>query len=247
MAVKHATPCGVATASSPTRAFALAREADPVSIFGGIVALNCEVDEETARCLAGLVLDVVIAPGYTPGALGHLSKERPRLRVLAAQGPGRGPSWPGDRWEIRSVGGGLLVQERDERPAAPGEWKTVTPLRPTDEQMNDLSFAWTVVKHVRSNAIVLASGGVTTGIGGGQVNRVEACRLAVRGAGERAQGSVLASDAFIPFPDTLEVAHQAGVSAVIQPGGSVRDDEVIRAAETLGMAMVFTGVRHFKH
>ncbi len=246
VAVKHATPCGAAVAEQLATAFALARQADPVSIFGGIVALNRTVDEETVAAMDDLVLDLLIAPDYQERALQLLSTRR-RLRVLRAQPLDAGSSWPGSRWQTRSVGGGTLMQLSDQQPGSRSNWTTVTRREPTPQEFDDLDFAWTVVGHVRSNAIVLAASGATTGIGGGQVNRVEACRIAVRGAGDAAPGSVLASDAFIPFPDTVEVAAEAGVSAVIQTGGSVRDDDVIAAADRLGVAMVFTGMRHFKH
>lgn len=244
-AVKHATPCGAALAESTAQAFRQARDADPLSIFGGIVAFNQTVDEEAAREMGEILLDVVLAPGFTPEALALLG-EKKRLKVLEVSHQGT-KTWPGGRWSLSGIGGGLLLQDPDPGYLPPAEWKTVTRREPTAEELEDLKFALAVVKHVRSNAIVLARNLVTTGIGGGQVNRVEACRLAVRSAGQRAQGSVLASDAFFPFADTLEVAAEAGVTALIQPGGSVRDADSIEAADRHGLAMIFTGRRHFKH
>lgn len=246
VAVKHATPCGVALGGTAAEAFGGARDADPVSIFGGIVAFNCTVDQEAASATQDVMLDVLVAPDFTSEALEILSQKR-RLKILRTKAGASGDGWPGGSYRLASVGGGLLLQEADPGISDAADWRTVTQRQPTEAEISDMRFALTVVKHVRSNAIVMAQAGATTGIGGGQVNRVEACRLAARQAGERAVGSVLASDAFFPFADTLEVAASAGVTAVIQPGGSVRDEESIQAADRHGMAMVFTGRRHFKH
>jgi len=243
--VKHMTPCGVAVAEDALTAYRRALESDPVSAFGGIVALNRPVDRALAEELLGLFLEVVLAPDFEPEALDVLCK-RPDLRLLALPvGAARWSATPG--LELRSVGGGLLVQTPDVIRVPPDAWKCVTARRPTPAELGDLFFAWRVSKHVRSNAIAVARGGRLLGVGGGQTNRVDAVRLAVGHAGERARGAVLASDAFFPFPDSVEEAARAGITAVVQPGGSVRDEAVIRAADAAGVAMVFTGERHFKH
>jgi len=238
--VKHHNPCGVALAPTPAEAYERAHACDPVSAFGGIVAFNVPLDEAGARAMAGVFTEVVIAPGYTEGALATLV-ERQNLRVLRAPLPVRGGM------EIRPMDGGALVQDLDAVVEGREDMRVVSSRVPTDEQWADLLFAWRVAARVKSNAIVLASGLATVGIGAGQMNRVNSVELAVRGAGERARGSCLASDAFFPFPDGVERAGEAGVAAIIQPGGSVRDDEVLAAAEAHGMAMVLTGRRHFRH
>jgi len=243
VAVKHGTPCGIAVAGDARTAFQRARDADPVSIFGGIVAFNRPVDAAAAEALADLFLEVVLAPGFDEEALTLLSR-RKNLRLLVMdQQPGRGRL---DGWRLRSVPGGVLVQGADRARPDPASWRTVAGQVPP-ELADDLVFAWTAVKHVRSNAIVVARGGVTLGIGGGQTNRVLAARLALEHAGEGARGAVVASDAFLPFPDTVELCAQYGAAVIVQPGGSVRDEEVIEAARRLGVAMVFTGIRHFRH
>ncbi len=245
--VKHTNPCGVARAAKLLDAYKLARDADPVSAFGGIVACSRVVDGETGAALAETFLEAVIAPGYDAEALKAL-KGKKSLRLLEVPLLGEaGDAWTPEPREVRSVPGGLLVQSRDLAEADPRGWKVVTKRAPTPEEIAALSFAWSVVKHVKSNAIVLARGEVTVGIGMGQTNRVDSVRIAAQRAGEKARGSALGSDAFFPFPDGVEAAAVAGVTAVAQPGGSVRDDEVIAAADKLGIAMVFTGVRHFRH
>jgi phosphoribosylaminoimidazolecarboxamide formyltransferase/IMP cyclohydrolase len=242
VAVKHATPCGAAVADRLADAFARARDTDPEAIFGGIVALNREVDEETAALLRAIFLEVVVAPAFSPRARKILA-ERRNLRLLeVAGGVGAGPAY-----HLQRVGGGMLWQEADRLDLDPERLRTVTRRAPTAAEMEALRFAWKVVKHVRSNAVVLAREGATVGIGGGQVSRVRAVRQAVDLAGERARGSVMASDAFFPMPDGVEAAAAGGVTAVIQPGGSIRDAEVVAACDRAGMAMVFTGVRHFRH
>ncbi|MDI6871562.1 MAG: bifunctional phosphoribosylaminoimidazolecarboxamide formyltransferase/IMP cyclohydrolase [Bacillota bacterium] len=242
VAVKHTNPCGVAEAETLAEAFRQAAAADPVSIFGGIVALNREVDEETARELAGIFLEVITAPGFSPGALSILQAKK-NLRLL--QVPQEGET---ERLDLRRVAGGLLVQDADVALLPPEEGlKVVTSRAPSPEQWEELRFAWKVVKHVKSNAIVVARGRRTLGIGGGQVNRIDPARYALQRAGEAARGAVLASDAFFPMPDVVEAAAAAGIAAIIQPGGSIRDAESIAAAESAGIAMVFTGLRHFKH
>ena len=245
--VKHTNPCGVARAAKLLDAYKLARDADPVSAFGGIVALSHIVDAATGAALAETFLEAVIAPGFDEGALAAL-KAKKSLRLLEVPLLGeKRDSWTIESRELRSIPGGLLLQERDLAEADPRGWRTMTKRAPTPEELESLAFAWSVVKHVKSNAIVLARGEVTVGIGMGQTNRVDSVRIAAQRAGEKARGAALGSDAFFPFADGLEAAAAAGVTAVAQPGGSVRDDEVIAAADKLGIAMVFTSVRHFRH
>ena len=245
--VKHTNPCGVARAPTVLDAYRMARDADPVSAFGGIVALTHAVEANTAMALAETFLEAVIAPGFDRGALDVLkAKKSLRLLEVPLLAEAR-DAWTPEPRELRSVPGGLLVQSRDFADADPRGWKVVTRRAPTPEEVEALSFAWSVVKHVKSNAIVLARRDVTVGIGMGQTNRVDSVRIASQRAGEKARGAVLGSDAFFPFPDGVEEAARAGVTAIAQPGGSVRDDEVIAAADRLDLAMVFTGVRHFRH
>jgi phosphoribosylaminoimidazolecarboxamide formyltransferase/IMP cyclohydrolase len=242
--VKHTNPCGVAVAADLPTAYRTAREADPVSAFGGIVALNRTVDLATAKILAETFLECVIAPGFADDAL-EVLRAKKNLRLLAT-----GAWLPAEHAELtwKRVGGGIVVQDRDATAAGEVEGaRVVTRRAPTDEERRALAFAWRVCKHVKSNAIVLAREGRTVGVGAGQMSRVESVKIATGKAGELARGSVLASDAFFPFPDGLELAGQHGVTAVAQPGGSVKDDEVIAAADRAGMAMVFTGARHFRH
>jgi phosphoribosylaminoimidazolecarboxamide formyltransferase/IMP cyclohydrolase len=252
--IKHASPCGVAVAASLTEAYARALKADPVSAYGGIVALNRTLDEATARQIAELFAEVVIAPRIDDGARAVLAA-RKNLRVLAA-GALPDPAEPG--LTMKTLAGGYLVQSRDVGRIGANEVKTVTKRAPTAEELAALLLAFTIVKHVKSNAIVLVKDGMTVGIGGGQVSRVDAARQAVQKAAEfaqaagepgtRATGAVLASDAFFPFPDALQVALDAGVTAAIQPGGSLKgDDTAIAAADAAGAAMVMTGMRHFRH
>jgi len=242
--VKHTNPCGVAVARTLVEACREAREADALSAYGGIVALNGEVNEETARVLAQTFLECIVAPSFTPSAL-EVLRAKKNLRLLATGG------WLGPEHEAmtyKRVGGGLVVQDRDA--TAGGEVtraKVATKRTPTADETQALAFAWRVCKHVKSNAIVLARGEVTVGVGAGQMSRVVSVQIACEKAGEKARGSVLASDAFFPFPDGVEAAARAGVTAVAQPGGSVNDAKVIAAADALGLAMVFTGVRHFRH
>ncbi|AUX42200.1 purine biosynthesis protein purH [Sorangium cellulosum] len=242
--VKHTNPCGVATGDDLATAYRTAREADAVSAFGGIVALNREVDRAAAEVLIETFLECVIAPAYTPEAL-EVLRTKKNLRLLAT-----GVLLPAEHREItwKRVGGGLVVQDRDA--TAGGEvrgGKVVTKRAPTEQEIEALELGWRVCKHVKSNAIVLSAPGRTVGVGAGQMSRVESVRIACSKAGERARGSVLASDAYFPFPDGLELAAAHGITAVAQPGGSVRDAEVIAAADAAGVAMVFTGVRHFRH
>lgn len=265
--IKHTNPCGMALADSLPEALERARMADPVSAFGGIMALNRVVNAETAEKITApnTFFECIIAPGFTQDALPILTEKKKwgaNLRLLEVGDltpPQAGLIW-------RGLTGGVLVQTRDVQlfktvPVTeglpPGTYDLrglkrevlsfVTQRQPTDEEVEQLWFAWKVVKHVKSNAIVLAKDWVIVGVGAGQMNRVQSVRLAAEAAGERAKGAVLASDAFFPFPDNVEVAAIAGVTAIIQPGGSVKDQEVIAAADRLGLAMVFTGIRHFRH
>jgi len=237
--IKHGNPCGTACADDVTEAYLRAYECDPVSAYGGIVAVNRPVTAKLAEQVTSVFTEVLCAPAYEDGAV-EILKRKQNMRVLRIKS-----GW--GKTQIRQISGGLLVQERDTSDPRPGEMKIVTERKPTEKEMEDLLFAWRVVKHVKSNAIVLAKDKRTVGVGAGQMSRVDAAELAVRKAGERAAGSVLASDGFIPFPDTVERAAEAGVTAIIQPGGSIRDQQVIEVADRLGLAMVFTGFRHFRH
>ena len=239
--IKHANPCGLACDANMAQAYLKAYEGDPVSAFGGIVGFNRPVTAATAQAMAPIFYEVVVAPGYEPEALEILQQKR-NLRILAVpQGP------MGSVFDIRPLSGGLLVQTGDILDEDPSTWDTVTQRAPSEQEMQDLAFAWRAVKHVKSNAILLAKDGFMVGMGAGQPNRVTSVHLALRAAGDKGPGSVLASDAFFPFPDGLELAAQGGVTAVVQPGGSIRDQEVIDAANQAGVAMVTTGVRHFRH
>ena len=238
--VKHANPCGVAVAGEIGDAYIRANACDPVSAFGGIVAANRTVSVAMADALAPVFTEVVVAPGYEPQALAKLT-ERKNVRVLTATAPSALP------FDVRPIDGGLLVQQPDPVSTDRAVWRVVTTATPIDEQWLDLEFAWVVCAAVSSNAIVLANQRQAFGIGAGQQNRVDSARIAATRAGDRVAGGVCASDAFFPFRDGLDVVVDAGVTAVIQPGGSVRDDEVIAAADEHGIAMVFTGERHFRH
>ncbi len=243
--IKHTNPCGVASdGSGVAAAYRLARETDPTSAFGGIVAVNREVDDELARQLAETFLECVVAPGYSAAARELLTAKK-NLRLLAV-GP-IAPS-PGDRGlALRSVGGGLLVQSADYALVSAAEAKVVTRRAPTAEELAALDFAWRVCKHVKSNAIVYGRGTRTAAVGAGQMSRVDSARIAKLKAQLPLEGSVAASDAFFPFRDGVDVLAEAGATAIIQPGGSIRDDEVIAAADEKNLAMVFTGMRHFRH
>jgi phosphoribosylaminoimidazolecarboxamide formyltransferase/IMP cyclohydrolase len=242
--IKHSNPCGVASAYELASAFRAALASDPVSAFGSIIAANRPFDGDVALALGDLFVEAIAAPAFTSEAREVLA-ERPNCRLLEMLGAGEQGSK--GEWEIRSVRGGLLVQEADTTAEDEADWNVVTERRPTAEELEALSFAWRVVKHVKSNAIVLARETATVGVGAGQMSRLDAVRLAVAKAEERARGSVLASDAFFPFPDGVKEAAQAGATAIVQPGGSRRDAEVIEAANAHGLAMLFTGVRHFRH
>jgi phosphoribosylaminoimidazolecarboxamide formyltransferase / IMP cyclohydrolase len=238
--VKHHNPCGVALGATLGEAYLRAFEGDTVSAYGGIVAFNREVDEDAAKAMSGVFTEVVVAPSFSSDALATYAGKS-NLRVLKAPLPEPGGL------EIRPIDGGALVQDRDTVGEQPSDMKVVTTREPTESEWADLLFAWKVAARAKSNAIVLASGRATVGIGAGQMNRVTSVEIATRHAGERSKGSALASDAFFPFRDGLDRAGEAGVAAVIQPGGSIRDEEVIASAEEHGMAMVFTGRRHFRH
>ncbi|PUF88287.1 MULTISPECIES: bifunctional phosphoribosylaminoimidazolecarboxamide formyltransferase/IMP cyclohydrolase [unclassified Geobacillus] len=242
VAVKHMNPCGVGVGATIYEAFTKAYEADPTSIFGGIIALNREVDKETAEKMHEIFLEIVIAPSFSKEALDILTQKK-NIRLLTVDFTA-----PNTKEKLLvSVQGGLLVQETDTHTLDDAEIKVVTKREPTEQEWEALRFAWKVVKHVKSNAIVLAKDGMTIGIGAGQMNRVGAAKIAIEQAGEKAKGAVLASDAFFPMDDTVEAAAKAGITAIIQPGGSIRDADSIKKADEYGIAMVFTGIRHFKH
>ena len=251
--IKHANPCGVATATSLVDAYNLAYRCDPVSAFGGVVALNQKIDAETAERISAIFTEVIVAPDADDEALEVFAKKK-NLRVLLA-GALPDPITPGQI--IRPVAGGFLLQSRDTGRIDLQSLQIVTKRKPTERELSDLVFAFRVAKHVKSNAIVYAKEGATVGIGAGQMSRVDSSRIAVQKSQEAAEaaglkeplaaGSVVASDAFFPFADGLLAAAAAGATAVIQPGGSIRDEEVIAAADNAGLAMVFTGMRHFRH
>lgn len=244
VAVKHANPCGVGVGATLHEAYLKAYEADPVSIFGGIVALNREVDKETAEELSKIFLEIILAPSFSAEALAILEKKK-NIRLLEL--PGLYKANGGDMLDMKKVAGGLLVQELDTQLFDADNLKVVTKRAPTEEEMRQLKFAMRVVKHTKSNAIVLAKDNATVGVGPGQTNRITALELAIKYGGEKVKGSVMASDAFFPFDDCVKAAQAAGITAIIQPGGSVRDEDSIKACDEAGIAMVFTGMRHFKH
>ena len=242
--VKHANPCGVAIGPDSLDAYRKAFATDPTSAFGGIIAFNREIDARTAEAVAQQFVEVVIAPSLADGAVAKFA-EKSNIRVLAV------PHAPGANvFDVKRVGGGLLVQTPDSVNVDIGQLKTVTRVKPSEQQLADLLFAWRVAKFVKSNAIVFCGGGRTLGVGAGQMSRVDSARIAsikAANAGLALTGSVVASDAFFPFRDGVDVVAQAGAQAIIQPGGSMRDQEVIAAADEHGIAMVFTGYRHFRH
>ncbi|CVK20570.1 bifunctional phosphoribosylaminoimidazolecarboxamide formyltransferase/IMP cyclohydrolase [Sporomusa sphaeroides] len=240
--IKHTNPCGTGIGATLAEAYQKAHQADPVSAFGGIVAVNREVDEATAQLISEIFVEAVIAPSFSQAALELLAQKK-NIRLLAAAVP----QPDGSRLDVKSVAGGVLLQQTDMTTAAQNDMKIVTKRQPTTEEWEQLLFAWKVVKHVKSNAIVIAKDNKTLGVGAGQMNRVGAAGIALAQAGEQAKGAVLASDAFFPFADTVGAAIAAGVTAIIQPGGSVHDEDSIKAADAHGIAMVFTGMRHFKH
>ncbi|MES2977671.1 MAG: bifunctional phosphoribosylaminoimidazolecarboxamide formyltransferase/IMP cyclohydrolase [Pseudomonadota bacterium] len=250
--VKHANPCGVAIGVDALDAYGKAFKTDPTSAFGGIIALNCTLDEKAARAISGQFVEVLMAPAYTPEAL-EVFKSKVNVRILEIALPTGGSSaWQQGRnaMDVKRVGSGLLMQTADNHEIALADLKVVTKVQPTPTQMQDLLFAWKVAKYVKSNAIVFCGNGMTLGVGAGQMSRIDSARIAsIKAANAQLdlQDSVVASDAFFPFRDGLDVVVDVGASCVIQPGGSMRDAEVIAAADERGVAMVLTGVRHFRH
>jgi phosphoribosylaminoimidazolecarboxamide formyltransferase / IMP cyclohydrolase len=237
--IKHTNPCGAATGDNVLSAYQRALEADPVSAFGGVIGINRQVDEAAADEIAKLFVEAIAAPGFSPGALSRFAAKK-NLRLLEVQ-----PAVP--QSVLKQVSGGLLVQDPDVRPLADSDLTFVTNRRPSADEISDLLFAWKICKHVKSNAIVYARHGQTIGVGAGQMSRVDSCKLGASKAVLPIEGSVAASDAFFPFPDGVEEIARAGTTAIIQPGGSKNDPQVIAAANSLGLAMVFTGIRHFRH
>jgi phosphoribosylaminoimidazolecarboxamide formyltransferase/IMP cyclohydrolase len=241
--IKHANPCGIAVGVDVAEAHRKAHECDPVSAFGGVIAVNRPVSVEMAQQVAEVFTEVVVAPAYDEGALEVLARKK-NVRLLECEPLERGGV------ETRTISGGMLMQQRDAIDAEgddPASWTLATGEAAPDEVLADLAFAWRACRAAKSNAILLARGGASVGIGMGQVNRVDSCRLAVSRAGDRAAGSVAASDAFFPFEDGPQILIDAGVRAIVQPGGSVRDELTIEAAKKAGVTMYFTGTRHFAH
>jgi phosphoribosylaminoimidazolecarboxamide formyltransferase/IMP cyclohydrolase len=243
--IKHANPCGIAVGAAGSDVAEVHRRAhacDPTSAFGGVIATNSEVSVAMAETVADIFTEVVVAPSFADGALEVLSRKK-NIRLLTA-------TWSPSPVEQRAISGGLLLQQRDAVDAPgddPAGWTLACGEPASEQQMADLAFAWRACRAVKSNAILLAHEGATVGVGMGQVNRVDAAKLAVARAGDRVTGSVAASDAFFPFPDGFEVLAEAGVAAVVQPGGSVRDELVVEAAQKAGVTMYLTGTRHFAH
>src|SRR6201987_869769 len=237
--IKHTNPCGAATGATVLEAYTRALATDPVSAFGGVIGVNREIDEAAAEEIAKLFVEAIAAPSFSQGALARFSAKK-NLRLVVVNPAARA-------LVFKQISGGLLLQDADTGSVGPNDLRTVTKRPPTPEELTDLLFAWKVAKHVKSNAIVYARGGQTIGVGAGQMSRVDAARFGAMKAVLPLKGTVAASDAFFPFPDGLETIVEAGATAVIQPGGSVRDDAVVEAADRLGIAMVFTGIRHFRH
>ena len=240
--VKHTNPCGLAVHDHQPTAYRRAFEGDSVSAYGGIVGFNRPVTAATAEAMRGVLYHIAVAPDYEPGALEILRRRR-QLRILKVA-PAAGP---GEDVDLRLVTGGALIQTIDSIDEDPASWRVVTARSPSEAELRDLAFAWRAAKHVKSNTIVLAKDNTLVGMGAGQPNRVTSVHLALRIAGEKSKGSSLASDAYFPFADNIEMAASGGVSSIAQPGGSIRDEEVIAAANEADLAMVFTGTRHFKH
>ena len=248
--IKHANPCGCAQADNLADAFAAARAADTISAFGGILAVNRPLDAATAALITGpnTFFECIVAPGYEPGVVETLTTKKKwgaNLRLLEVGDLSSGPTQDG--FLLKPIVGGMLVSTRDYRPLTDADLRVASDRPPTPDELAELLFAWRVVKHVKSNAIVLTKNRALAGVGAGQMNRVQSVRLAVEQAGENAVGASLASDAFFPFPDGPETAAKAGVKAIIQPGGSVKDDETVAVCNQYGIALVMTGVRHFRH
>ena len=237
--IKHTNPCGTATAANLVDAYKKALECDPVSAFGGVIGVNRTIDAATAGEMAKLFVEAIAAPSFEPAALERFAAKK-NLRLVQIQHVPQ-------KWVLKNVSGGVLLQDTDNRPLQPADLKVVTKRQPSPEEMRGLLFAWKIAKHVKSNAIVYSRDGQSVGIGAGQMSRVDSCRIGAMKAVLPTQGTVAASDAFFPFPDGVEEIAKAGSTAIIQPGGSLRDPEVIEAADRLGLAMVFTGVRHFRH
>lgn len=239
--IKHNNPCGVAIASTIAEAYQKAFDADATSAFGGIVALNRPIDEETANLLNKTFLECIVAPACVPSVAAILSKKT-NLRVLVLS-----DFKQGSHETVKTIAGGMLVQRADDEPVKPETWQVVTQKQPTSDQLQELIFAWKVSRHVKSNAIAITKNFTTLGIGAGQTNRIASAKIAIEQAGENVKGAFLASDGFFPFDDSVRTAAAAGIVAIVQPGGSMRDDSSIKAADELGLVMVFTGVRHFLH
>ena len=244
--IKHTIPCGLAVRDRLVDSYEAALAGDPVSAFGGIVAMNRELDAETTAILTKTFFEVIIAPSFSEESLERL-RRKPNLRLLELPVPADGPAIQQAPLDVRLITGGLLVQQSDTRLDAVDGWTVVTERQPTEREWGDLAFAWEAARHIKSNAIVIARDRAILGMGSGQPNRLESVGIAARRAGERAAGASLASDAFFPFADGIELALTSGVVAIVQPGGSVRDDEVMAAADQAGATMVFTGTRHFRH
>ena len=240
--IKHTNPCGLAVHPDQPTAYGLAYEGDSVSAFGGIAGFNRVVTGTTAEAMKDVFYEIVVGPGFEADALEILQKKR-NLRIVEVAPSDSDTAGP----DVRLITGGALLQGPDDLQEDPTQWSCVTGRQPTEEEREDLAFAWRAAKHIKSNAIVLAKHRAIVGMGAGQPNRVSSVHLALRAAGDRAKGSVLASDAFFPFPDGVEMAAAGGVTAIVQPGGSIRDEEVVAAAQRSGVAMLFTGTRHFKH
>ncbi|MBT2217451.1 bifunctional phosphoribosylaminoimidazolecarboxamide formyltransferase/IMP cyclohydrolase [Virgibacillus dakarensis] len=242
VAVKHMNPCGIGIGDTAETAFAGAYDADPVSIFGGIVAVNREIDVKIAKKLSNIFLEIVIAPDFSDDAFAMLTKKK-NIRLLELDKTNGNTG----KQKITSVMGGMLIQDYDTGKVTEADLEFTTKRKPTAQELENLLFAWKAVKHVKSNAIVLANDKQTIGVGAGQMNRIGAANIAIEQAGEKTKGAVMASDAFFPMPDTVEAAAKAGITAIIQPGGSKRDQDSIDVCNEYGIAMVFTGMRHFKH
>ena len=240
--IKHANPCGLATAADQSTAFKKAFEGDKVSAYGGIVSFNKILEEETVKEMKGIFFELVIAPGFTKNALNQL-KKRKDLRIINMQNT----QYENPKFEIKTLAGGYIIQDTDIKKDSTDSWETVTENNPTRKQLDDLEFAWKAIRHVKSNGIILVKNQSIIGLGTGQPNRINSIEIAAKVAGEHTNQSVLASDAFFPFSDNVQLAHEIGVKAIIQPGGSIRDNEVIELANKLNIPMIFTGIRHFKH
>ena len=237
--IKHTNPCGTATGKTLAEAYKKALECDPVSAFGGVIGVNRPIDADAAEEMAKLFLEVIAAPSFDESARATFAAKKNLRLIEISHAP--------QKWVLKNVSGGILVQDADVRPLSENDLKVVTKRQPTAEEKRALLFAWKVCKHVKSNAILYARDGQTVGVGAGQMSRVDSCKIGAQKAVLPLKGTVAASDAFFPFPDGVEEIAKAGATAIIQPGGSVRDQEIIEAADRFGLAMIFTGVRHFRH